>query len=80
MFAARGRNARITRELSMLGPAVLQMLCELLRKLQSQKEVGLEAISSMTRLQPGRGKIYFLGGWRMVIVCWPQQIAGIWRL
>jgi hypothetical protein len=50
MFAARGRNARITRELSMLGPAVLQMLCELLRKLQSQKEVGLETISSMTRL------------------------------
>ena len=26
MFAAPGRNARITRELSMLGPAVLQML------------------------------------------------------
>ena len=48
MFA--GRNARITRELAMLGPAVVQMLCELLKKLQSQKEVGLEAITSMTRL------------------------------
>eukprot|EP00913_Durusdinium_trenchii_P028148 g26392.t1 len=49
----RAGGARITRELALLGPAVVQMLCELLRKLQSQKEtleVGLEAISSLTRL------------------------------
>lgn len=50
MMFAVGRNARITREMALLGPAAVQMVAELLMKLQSQKEVCLEAVTSLTRL------------------------------
>ncbi|CAE7547771.1 GST1 [Symbiodinium natans] len=51
--------ARITREMSLLGPAAIQMIAELLTKLQSQKEVGLEAVTSLTRLW-----LVFLQPWK----------------
>ncbi|CAJ1453500.1 unnamed protein product [Effrenium voratum] len=54
MFAGPGKGgagrARVTRELALLGPGVVLMLRELLQKLQGQKEVGLEAVTSLTRL------------------------------
>ncbi|CAE8631211.1 unnamed protein product [Polarella glacialis] len=50
LSASRGRVARITREVTLLGPPSGQMVAELLVCLASQKQVGLETLTSLMRL------------------------------
>eukprot|EP00931_Biecheleriopsis_adriatica_P003891 TRINITY_DN105642_c0_g1_i1.p1 TRINITY_DN105642_c0_g1~~TRINITY_DN105642_c0_g1_i1.p1 ORF type:complete len:825 (+),score=138.53 TRINITY_DN105642_c0_g1_i1:304-2475(+) len=61
MPGARARSGRISREMAILGPAVTQMVSELLVKLGSLKQSNLEALTSLTRLwlvllQPWKAK------------------------
>mmetsp|Transcript_675 Transcript_675/g.2123 ORF Transcript_675/g.2123 Transcript_675/m.2123 type:complete len:837 (+) Transcript_675:95-2605(+) len=68
--ANSSRAARVTREVALLGPPLVDLVSELLRRLAMQKQAGLETLTSLMRLwlvlcQPWKAKR--LHEWYLVV-------------